>query len=47
MGKFERFLTLWLGLCIIVGIGLGQAVPSVFHALGLRQWRKSIFRSPC
>jgi len=34
MGKFERFLTLWVALCIIVGIGLGQAVPGVFHALG-------------
>ena len=34
MGKFERFLTLWVTLCIIVGISLGQAVPSVFHALG-------------
>ncbi|MGB6325320.1 MAG: arsenical-resistance protein, partial [Methylocella sp.] len=34
MGKFERFLTLWVALCIIVGIGLGQAVPSLFHALG-------------
>jgi arsenite transporter len=34
MGKFERFLTLWVTLCIIVGIGLGQAAPGVFHALG-------------
>ena len=34
MGIFERFLTLWVALCIIVGIGLGQAVPGVFHALG-------------
>jgi ACR3 family arsenite transporter len=34
MGTFERYLTLWVGLCIVVGIGLGQAVPSVFHALG-------------
>jgi ACR3 family arsenite transporter len=34
MGKFERFLTLWVMLCIIVGIGLGQAMPGVFHALG-------------
>ena len=47
MGKFERFLTLWVALCIIVGIGLGQAVPGVFHAPALRQWRKSICRSPC
>lgn len=34
MGTFERLLTLWVALCIVVGIGLGQAVPSVFHALG-------------
>jgi ACR3 family arsenite transporter len=34
MGMFERFLTLWVALCIIVGIGLGQVIPSVFHALG-------------
>ena len=34
MGVFERYLTLWVGLCILVGIGLGQAVPGVFHALG-------------
>jgi arsenite transporter len=34
MGNFERFLTLWVALCIFVGIGLGQTVPSVFHALG-------------
>jgi ACR3 family arsenite transporter len=34
MGVFERFLTLWVTLCIIAGIILGQLVPSVFHALG-------------
>jgi ACR3 family arsenite transporter len=34
MGTFERYLTLWVGLCIVAGIALGQAVPVVFHALG-------------
>ncbi len=34
MGTFERYLTLWVLLCIIVGVGLGQAAPGVFHALG-------------
>jgi arsenite transporter len=34
MGMFERFLTLWVALCIVVGVALGQAAPSVFHALG-------------
>ncbi len=34
MGVFERYLTLWVALCIVVGIGLGQMLPGVFHALG-------------
>jgi ACR3 family arsenite transporter len=34
MGTFERYLTLWVALCIVVGIGLGQTIPGVFHALG-------------
>jgi len=34
MGTFERWLTLWVALCIVVGIALGQAVPGVFHVLG-------------
>ncbi len=34
MGVFERFLTLWVFLCIIAGVVLGQWLPSVFHAIG-------------
>jgi arsenite transporter len=34
MNVFERFLTLWVALCIIAGIALGQMVPSAFHLLG-------------
>jgi ACR3 family arsenite transporter len=34
MGVFERFLTFWVALCIIVGIALGQLLPGVFHTLG-------------
>src|SRR5581483_10947496 len=34
MSTFERYLTLWVALCIGVGILLGQAVPGVFHAIG-------------
>jgi arsenite transporter len=33
MGTFERYLTVWVFLCIAVGIGLGQALPSAFHAI--------------
>ncbi|MBC7636983.1 MAG: ACR3 family arsenite efflux transporter [Acetobacteraceae bacterium] len=34
MGLFERYLTLWVAVCIVVGVTLGHAVPGVFHALG-------------
>src|ERR1039457_2114622 len=31
---FERYLTAWVALCIVVGIALGQGLPSVFKAIG-------------
>jgi ACR3 family arsenite transporter len=31
MGVFERYLTVWVFLCIAVGIGLGQLFPGFFH----------------
>jgi ACR3 family arsenite transporter len=34
MGLFERYLTLWVALCIVAGIGLGHLMPGVFHAIG-------------
>jgi ACR3 family arsenite transporter len=34
LGTFERYLTLWVGLCIIAGILLGQLLPDVFYGLG-------------
>jgi arsenite transporter len=34
MGFFERWLTLWVFLCIGVGIVLGQAFPRSFEVLG-------------
>jgi ACR3 family arsenite transporter len=34
IGNFERFLTVWVLLCILAGIALGQLVPGLFHALG-------------
>ncbi|WP_417782783.1 ACR3 family arsenite efflux transporter [Terasakiella pusilla] len=30
MGLFERYLTLWVGLAIVVGVGLGSVFPSGF-----------------
>ena len=34
MSVFERYLTVWVLLCIVVGIALGQLLPSVFQAVG-------------
>jgi arsenite transporter len=34
MGLVEQFLTLWVGLSILAGIVLGQALPRVFRAIG-------------
>ncbi|MCA8223372.1 ACR3 family arsenite efflux transporter [Burkholderia multivorans] len=34
IGFFERYLTVWVALCIVVGVLLGQAMPNVFQAIG-------------
>ena len=34
IGFFERYLTLWVVLCIVAGIVLGQWLPGGFQALG-------------
>ncbi len=34
IGFFERWLTLWVFLCIVAGIALGQLAPAPFQALG-------------
>jgi ACR3 family arsenite transporter len=34
IGFFERYLTVWVALCIVAGIALGQAAPGVFRAIG-------------
>jgi len=34
MSLFERWLTLWVALCIAAGIALGQLLPGPFQAIG-------------
>jgi ACR3 family arsenite transporter len=34
MSTFERYLTLWVALCIVAGIALGHVFPAVFHVIG-------------
>src|SRR5574338_825588 len=33
LGLFERYLSLWVGLCMIVGLLLGKAIPDAFDGL--------------
>jgi ACR3 family arsenite transporter len=34
MNTFERYLTIWVALCIVAGVTLGSLVPAPFHFLG-------------
>ena len=40
MNLFERWLTLWVALCIVVGIALGHFVPGLFQAIGAAEIAK-------
>ncbi len=40
MSVFERYLTVWVFLCIVVGIALGQLLPDVFQAIGRMELAK-------
>ena len=33
MGLFERYLTVWVGLGILAGVGLGLLTPATFAAI--------------
>ena len=34
MSTFERYLTVWVALCIIAGVALGHFLPGVFQTIG-------------
>ena len=34
MSSFEKYLTVWVALCIVVGVALGHWFPAVFEAIG-------------
>jgi len=40
LNLFERYLTLWVGLCMIAGLALGKLAPSVVQALRSMEFGK-------
>ncbi|MGP0059405.1 MAG: ACR3 family arsenite efflux transporter [Beijerinckiaceae bacterium] len=40
MSNFERYLTVWVALCIVAGVALGHVVPGAFHAIGAAEVAK-------
>ncbi len=40
MSRFERYLTVWVFLCIVAGITLGHLMPAVFHGIGAAEIAK-------
>ena len=40
MSVFERYLTLWVAVCIVVGITLGHLLPGVFQIIGTAEIAK-------
>ena len=47
MSVFERYLTVWVFLCIVTGIALGQFLPGFFRPSAAWKWRRSICRWAC
>ena len=40
MSVFERYLTVWVFLCIVAGIALGQMLPGPFQAIGRMEYAR-------
>ena len=40
MSTFERYLTLWVALCIVAGIALGHFMPGLFQLIGAAEIAK-------
>ncbi|HIC47872.1 MAG TPA: arsenical-resistance protein, partial [Methylophaga sp.] len=38
IGFFERYLSVWVGLCIVAGVALGSLFPSVFQMVAAWQY---------
>ncbi|MEM6580495.1 MAG: ACR3 family arsenite efflux transporter [Pseudomonadota bacterium] len=40
MGLFERYLSLWVGLCIVAGVTLGALLPELFQFVAALEYAK-------
>jgi arsenite transporter len=40
MSIFERYLTLWVALCIVAGVALGYALPGLFNGIAMAEVAK-------
>ncbi|EYR83816.1 arsenite efflux pump ACR3 [Shinella sp. DD12] len=40
MSTFERYLTIWVFLCIIVGVTFGHFMPGIFQIIGATEVAK-------
>ena len=40
MGTFERFLSIWVGLAIAAGVGLGLIAPGLFEVVSRFEWAR-------
>jgi len=40
VSTFERYLSLWVAICIVVGIALGHVMPGAFQAIGAAEVAK-------
>jgi len=38
LGRFERWLSAWVALCIVAGIGFGRLFPQAFATIGNAQF---------
>lgn len=38
MGFFERYLSVWVGICIIAGVSLGYAIPGAFESIAALEY---------
>ncbi len=45
MGFFEKYLTAWVVLCIIIGVALGDVLPGLFYGISRMEIARVKFTS--